>query len=66
LVKYTNEKFIVEIMDVVIAIISCLINLLKDEDQRVQQAAVSSLDECVKHGEWDYEMAELLLIGICS
>jgi Family of unknown function (DUF6535) len=50
-VKYTNQKLVVELKDVVIVIISRLTELLRDEVRGVQKEAVFSLCEFVKNGE---------------
>jgi HEAT repeat protein len=64
--NYCSLESAAEFRDALAATIPAMIDLLRDQTSLVQQAAVSALVEVAKHGEWDCEMAELLLIGICS
>jgi HEAT repeat protein len=64
--KHCSLESAAQFRDALAPAIPAMIELLRDQDYDVRQAAVSALDEFAKHGEWDCEMAEALLIGICS
>jgi hypothetical protein len=64
--KHCSLESAAQFRDAIAPAIPAMIALLRDQVFWVPQAAVSALDEFAKHGEWDCELAELLLIGICS
>jgi HEAT repeat protein len=64
--KHCSLESAAEFRDALAATIPAMIELLRDQDYNIQQAAVSALVEVGKHGEWNCKMAEALLIGICS